>query len=1088
MSPPHDPNVTADRPVGPDGVSADTSRGGGPLSTVDHSADPASTGGSYPSAGAPAADLPTIPGYRVVREIARGGMGRVLAAVDLALDRDVAVKVLLPGADPARFVRESKVTARLPHPGVPPVYALGTLADGSPFLAMKLVAGQTLSAELKAADRPRLLPAFAQVCQAVGFAHSKGVIHRDLKPANVMVGAFGEVQVMDWGLAKLAAGPDTRGDPRPSGEPDTLPDVADADRTTDHPGSGESTDGQTRAGAVMGTPAYMAPEQARGEPADPRADVFALGGILCAILTGQPPFRGAAAAEVVRRAAAADLADAFARLAGCGADAELVALCNRCLSPAPEDRPADGRAVAEELTAYLTGVEERLRAAEVARGAEAARADEATRTAAQATERARAERRARRALVVGSTLVLLVLVAGIVGTGVGLVQARQAKLKAETAEGETKQRSQELQKVVGFQDKMLQLDPAEAGLQLVADLLARHAAALEKGKVAAAERAARTAAFERELRAVNATDAAVTLLDRTVLSPAARTVEAEFTNEPLVDASLRMTLAAVYSTLGRPEQALAYYQRAYETRAAALAEDHPDTLAARAGVGKTLGELQQLAEAEATVRGTLEVSERALGEDHPMTLDAKSLLAWQVYNRGRYEESEARGRDVLDRRRRVQGPDHADTLRAMRDLGQFLTVRGKYADAVAILREAAEKQRRAEDPHVATTLASLGAALVRQKEFTAAEPYLRESLDLRRRARGEDHPQTLAAAVTLGTLLMDLGKLPEAETLVKDALAKSRRLHGDEHVNTLMAINVMGQILFRQNKYVETEPLYREAVAAGRRVLGEDHPDTIVWIANLGFLMQRLGRMPEAEAYYREALEKNRGRLGDTHPYTITALRSLTDLLRQQNKLVEAEGHLRRALEQLRAKEGDDHPDTLSLVGLLGGVLRDQNKLSEAEPLFQQAVETNRRLYGDGHANTLTAVLRMATLRAAQGNHTEVLDLLVPVEDQVKKAFPGGLGILRHAALLGLVGKARAGLAKDAAEFARAETDLLEAHGVFAKTRGERDKETREWAQAVADLYAAWDKAEPGKGYAAKAAAWRAKLPKEALPRPREAK
>ena len=151
----------------------------------------------------------SVPGYRVLREIARGGMGRVLAAVDLSLDRHVALKTLLPGASADRFVRESKITARLPHPGIPPVHALGTLADGSPFLAMKLIAGQTLADELKTAERPRLLQVFTQVCQAVGFAHSRGVIHRDLKPSNVMVGAFGEVQVMDWGLAKDFTRPDT---------------------------------------------------------------------------------------------------------------------------------------------------------------------------------------------------------------------------------------------------------------------------------------------------------------------------------------------------------------------------------------------------------------------------------------------------------------------------------------------------------------------------------------------------------------------------------------------------------------------------------------------------------------------------------------------------------------------------------------------------------------------------------------------------------------------------------------------------------------------------------------------------------------
>jgi serine/threonine protein kinase len=189
MNDPHDPNVTADHIAA---VPTDA------LRTTDDVRGSASTDGS----DVPAGGLPAVPGYRVLREIARGGMGCVLAAYDLALDREVALKVLLPDANSDRFVRESKITARLPHPGIPPVHALGTLADGAPFLVMKLIAGRTLAEEMKAADWPRLLQAFTQVCQAVGFAHSRGIIHRDLKPANVMVGAFGEIQVMDWGLAK----------------------------------------------------------------------------------------------------------------------------------------------------------------------------------------------------------------------------------------------------------------------------------------------------------------------------------------------------------------------------------------------------------------------------------------------------------------------------------------------------------------------------------------------------------------------------------------------------------------------------------------------------------------------------------------------------------------------------------------------------------------------------------------------------------------------------------------------------------------------------------------------------------------------
>src|SRR6516165_5020872 len=166
--------------------------------------------------GATAAE-PTVtplspPGYELLGEVGRGGMGVVYRARDAALDRDVAVKLLTeryPADSPAaqRFLGEARITGQLQHPGIPAVHQVGALADGRPFLAMKLIKGGTLEALLKqrpdpAADRGRLLAVFEAVCQAVGYAHAHRVIHRDLKPANVMVGAFGEVQVMDWGLAK----------------------------------------------------------------------------------------------------------------------------------------------------------------------------------------------------------------------------------------------------------------------------------------------------------------------------------------------------------------------------------------------------------------------------------------------------------------------------------------------------------------------------------------------------------------------------------------------------------------------------------------------------------------------------------------------------------------------------------------------------------------------------------------------------------------------------------------------------------------------------------------------------------------------
>jgi tetratricopeptide (TPR) repeat protein len=248
----------------------------------------------------------------------------------------------------------------LQHPGVPAVHDLGTLPDGRPFLAMKLIKGRTLADLLEGGGPANLVAVFEQVCQAVAYAHAHGVIHRDLKPANVMVGAFGEVQVMDWGLAKVLAG----GAAEQAGD-DPEATTAAATEIQAQRGAAEAT----RAGSVLGTPAYMPPEQAIGavDQIDARSDVFGLGALLCAVLTGKPPYVGTDSESTRQLAARAKLDDAFARLDGCGAEPELVALCKRCLAAEKAERPADGGAVAREVAALRAAAEERARQAELER-------------------------------------------------------------------------------------------------------------------------------------------------------------------------------------------------------------------------------------------------------------------------------------------------------------------------------------------------------------------------------------------------------------------------------------------------------------------------------------------------------------------------------------------------------------------------------------------------------------------------------------------------------------------------------------------------------------------------------------------------
>ncbi|HMG22363.1 MAG TPA: serine/threonine-protein kinase, partial [Kofleriaceae bacterium] len=294
-------------------------------------ADPVST---PPRGDAPAGELrgatrPHDPErYQILGEHGRGGLGRVSRAHDRALGRDVAIKELISRGQISelRFLREALITARLEHPSIVPIHEAGRWPDGTPFYAMKLVAGRPLRdliAERTTVEhRLGLLHHVIAVADAIAYAHGRNIIHRDLKPANVIVGDFGETVVIDWGLAK-----DLTSDDDPSGR--SSPPV-------------DRDDSLTSRGAVLGTPAYMAPEQHRGERVDQRADVFAIGAMLWELCALQrvPPGVLRARRAILRRN---------------GIDPDLAIIVEKALDPEPERRYRDAGALAADLRAFESG-------------------------------------------------------------------------------------------------------------------------------------------------------------------------------------------------------------------------------------------------------------------------------------------------------------------------------------------------------------------------------------------------------------------------------------------------------------------------------------------------------------------------------------------------------------------------------------------------------------------------------------------------------------------------------------------------------------------------------------------------------------
>ena len=870
-------------------------------------------------------EVPQIPGYRITAEIARGGMGRVYAGYDLTLGREVAIKMLLPRANAERFITEAKITARLPHPGIPPVYALGTLEDGTPWLAMKLIRGRTLAELLKkrsspSEELPRFIQIFEQIAQAVGFAHSRGIIHRDLKPLNVMVGEFGEVQVMDWGLAKVLT-PVRHGKGASPVEPGGtlgLEPGVDMDMSV-------WGDSATQAGSVLGTPAYMPPEQARGEieRMDARSDVFGLGAILCQILTGHPPYRSLRGIDdvddVLRQAARWEVGEAFAALDSCGAEPELVALCKRCLAREQADRPADGGAVAAEVARIRQAAEERARQTELER----------QRAVVREAEQAK---RRRLAIVAASSLVAVLLA----GLAVSLWQMnramdaeRQAVANAELARENERQAMANAELARANEAKALAERDAKAAA-LKAEEIARQQAVLAAEK----EKAARLAEKEARDRAM----AALRVMTDEL-------VERQLARSPTLTEENKEFLRKVIAQ--------------FEGFAAITAND-ADSRAIRGEgyfrVGLMRYRLGDLKEAEAAFRDALALQKQLVAE-FPIRPDFRQQLARTYGNlgvllreTGRLKEAEAAYRDALAIQKQLVAdfptrPDFRQELtKSYNNLGVLLYQTGRPKEAEAVWRDAlAIRQQLVADfptrPDFRQELASshnnLGLLLYQTGRPKEAERAFRDALAIRQQLAAEfptrpDFRQELALCYNnLGNLLSDTGRLAEAEVAYRETLKLQQQLvtdfptRPDFRQELAKSHSNLGILLYQTGRPKEAEAAFRETLKLQQQLATDfpTRPDFRQALArshlNLGNLLSDTGRLKEAEAAYRETL-KLQQQLATDFPNQLDiryelagTLVSLANLCNQRRDFAAAKGYLDEAAPHHRAtlKVNPRHPD-----------------------------------------------------------------------------------------------------------------------------------------------------------------------------------
>jgi serine/threonine protein kinase len=677
-----------------------------------------------PSTGRAAPDLG--PRYQRLTPLAHGGMGTVYQAFDTVLGRTVAVKMLRGEPDPAtlaRFEREALLTARLHHPGIVTVFEFARTGAGEPYLTLPRVRGEPLEAAIGRAatlgQRLGLLGVFTGIVEAVAYAHDQGVVHRDLKPSNVLLGEFGESLVIDWGLAK-----DLRA---PGADPELPAPAQEAAR-------GQASDPQlTRLGQVLGTPAYMSPEQARGEPADQRSDVYAVGAMLYHLLSGARPYRGSSAQEAVELVCAGPplpLAQAAP-----GLSLELASIVERAMAREPSAR-LTARELAAELRAFQAG---RLVSSH-------------TYSTLQLVRRWMR----RHALLLSVSAVLLVLLNVAAAMAVRKILAERATAESalafmtsifkvadprehrgetltvrEVLDGATAQLQKEAVQDPGLEIRLL------AAIAKVYEGLTLYPKALELVDRELALLRESAGAGRELLRARN--DRAVLLFELSRFAEAegeARALLGDVRSalgrhDPLTLTTLG-TLGVSLKNLGRNAEAEAILRELFVASRKQLGPDHPETARTQNNLAGTLIELGRTAEAEEMLRDLIERRTRLLGPDHPRTLYSMNGLAWSYMHDRRWAEAEPLNRELLRQRLRVLGPGHLDVAQSEANLALCLRALGRYGEAEAMSQGAVAIYRRAlPEGHalVASELLQLAATQVAAGEREQALATLAEAVE-----------------------------------------------------------------------------------------------------------------------------------------------------------------------------------------------------------------------------------------------------------------------------------------------------------------------------------------------------------------------
>jgi serine/threonine protein kinase/tetratricopeptide (TPR) repeat protein len=809
--------------------------------------------------------------FRVLRPHARGGLGQVSVALDEELNREVALKELQDhhADDPfsrSRFILEAEITGGLEHPGVVPVYGLGKYADGRPFYAMRFIRGESLKDAIdqfhlrdsgRAMDRTvagngddlrgagdvlsdsaawrnegertvefrKLLGRFIDVCQAIDYAHSRGVLHRDLKPGNIMLGKYGETLVVDWGLAKSVERPESH---RSSGESTLAP----------RSGSGSTP---TQAGAAIGTPAFMSPEQAAGRLEDlgPRSDVYSLGATLYCLLTGRAPISESDIGSTLRKVQNGEFP--APRQVKPDVAPALNAVCLRAMARDPDKRYASPSELAEDIEHWL--------------------ANEPV-SAYPEPYFVRVRRWVHRHETTVGVAAAAILVAGVgLAVHVSVISERNHRL-------ETANRAAETARVEAEEQRSLAVVAARE-----AQVEATRAINISNFLQGMFEAADPIGIKGWKLGMTNTTRQDLTA--REVLDRGAASVEERLRDEPLVQAALMNIIGNCYTNLALKDKATPLLQRSLELRRQTLGEDHlevADSLHNFAWLRHQLGEYP---EAEALYRRAIEVRKQNLGDQDLLVGETKLHLAWLLADTGAYEESENLIREVIELRKRVLGENDRQVAVALSALAGLCFQRGDDDIKVLGIVQQSQQIYAAQEGDTkfsdATVAFQMGLFQTRLGNFDGAEQQYRRALDLGVQVLGEGHPYVGFVTHELASVLRRKGQYEEAEALQRKTIDVCLQILPKEHPKRVLVLQGLGLILQEKGDLPGAKQVYLECASLLEKWISS-HPLTFNMQRDLAEiysyaakLCRKQGDFTEALAHGEKALEISR-QLVDAFP------------------------------------------------------------------------------------------------------------------------------------------------------------------------------------------------------------------------------